>query len=134
MVSLAPSARWAFYKMVGKEKKIPAFALAMADYLTKPSFDPLDLREYKGQVGNLIKMRAFDAVGLVSVEVALYRVEGPEIERALAVEMGTRTGFWHYTATQPVALGSDIFIEVVGVDYAGKSTKRTENPIVGEDS
>jgi hypothetical protein len=130
---LADPAKWEFYKMVAKEKKIPAFALAMGDYLKHPSFDPLDLREYKGQVGNKIKIRAFDAVGLVSVEVAIYRVDGPEIERGLAVEMGTRTGFWNYIATQPVALGSDIFIEVVGVDYAGKSTKRTENPIVGED-
>lgn len=123
--------KWAFYKMVAKEKKIPPYALAMADYLKQPSFDPLDLREYQGQVGNKIKIRAIDAVGLVSCEVSLHTLEGTEIERGMAVEMGTRTGYWHYTATQPVALGADIFIEVVGVDYAGKSTRRTENPIVG---
>jgi hypothetical protein len=126
-------AKWEFYKMVAKEKKKPVHALAVSDYLTRPSFDPLDLREYKGQVGNQIKIRAFDAVGLVSCEVAIYSVEGPEIERGLAVEMGTRSGFWLYTATQPVALGADVFIEVVGVDYAGKRAKRTENPIVGEE-
>jgi hypothetical protein len=131
---LADPVKWEFYKMVDKEKKIPAFALAVADYLKKPSFDPLDLREYKGQVGNPIKMRSFDAVGLVSVEVSLSRMDGTQIERGMAIEMGTRTGFWNYTASQPVALGSDIFIEVVGVDHAGKSNKRTENPIVGEDS
>jgi hypothetical protein len=126
-------AKWEFYKMVAKEKKMPVHALAMADYLTGPSFEPLNLREYRGQVGNPIKIRAFDAVGLVSCEVAIYSMEGPEIERGMAVEMGTRTGFWTYTATQPVALGSDVFIELTGVDYAGKRTKRTENPVVGED-
>ena len=129
----ADPGKWEFYKMVAKEKKMPVHALLVGDYLGSPSFKPLDLREYKGQVGNLIKIQAFDAVGLVSCEVAIYSVDGPEIERGMAVEMGTRTGFWHYTATQPVALGSDVFIEVTGVDYAGKRTKRTENPTVGED-
>ena len=54
-----------------------------------------------------------------------------DIENGMAVEMGERSGFWTYTATQPVAPGTDIFIEVVGVDHTGKRVKLTENPIVG---
>jgi hypothetical protein len=123
--------KWEFYKMVGKEKKCPPFALAVGDFLNMPSFDPLDLQEYKGQVGDPILIRAFDDVGLVSVEVSIDKADGTDIERGLAVEMGERTGFWTYTATQPVPLGTDIFIEVVGVDHTGKRVKLTENPVVG---
>jgi len=42
-----------------------------------------------------------------------------------------RSGKWIYTATAQVALGTDVFIEVEGVDHAGNETKITENPTVG---
>ena len=44
-----------------------------------------------------------------------------------------RTGIWTYAATAPVALGSDIFIKVVGVDHAGTKAQLTETPTVGAD-
>jgi hypothetical protein len=59
--------------------------------------------------------------------------QGTPIERGKAVEVSVRSGHWIYTATAPVALGSDIFIEVEVMDHAGTKMKRTESPRVGED-
>ena len=59
--------------------------------------------------------------------------DGTPIESGKALEEGARSGKWIYTATKQVALGSDVFIEVKGVDHAGNETKLTENPTVGID-
>jgi len=123
---------WELYRQVGKERKVSPCALAIGDYLKPPSFRPLDLKDYKGQVGDPIQIHAVDNIGLASVEVSIDRQDGTELEKGVAVELGTRTGFWVYTATQPVTLGTDVFIEVVGLDYAGHRVKMTENPVVGE--
>ena len=131
---MADPVKHEFYKTVAEEKDIPIFALAMGDFLNPPSFKPLDLEQYKGNAGDPILIRAVDDIGLVSVEVALSKVDGTDIEKGLAVEAGLRSGNWVYTSTQAVPLGSDIFIEVAGVDHTGKKIKMTENPIVGADA
>jgi hypothetical protein len=105
--------------------------MAIGDYLKAPTFKPLDLSKYTGQVGDPIVIRVVDEIGLVSLEVSIDRVDGTDVEKGQAVETSVRSGKWIYTATAPVALGSDIFIEVLGTDYTGKKLKMTENPIVG---
>jgi hypothetical protein len=67
------------------------------------------------------------------VDVNLVAQDGTPIERGKAVETGVGSGKWNYTATRQVALGTDIFIEVVGVDHAGNQAKITENPTVEVD-
>lgn len=131
--ALADPAKRGFYEAIAKEREMPAFALAVSDYLHVPFFQPLDLSQYKGQVGDPILIRVVDNLGLVSVEVALNAIDGADIESGMAVEMGVRSGHWVYTAKTPVALGADIFIEVNGIDHTGKKVKMTENPIVGAD-
>jgi len=123
---------WALYKQVAKPKKISPQAIAVGDFLNLPSFSPLDLSNYFGRVGDPIKIHAWDDIGLVSVEVSIDRQDGTDVEKGLAAELDAREGFWLYKATQPVALGADVFIEVVGLDHAGHRIKLIENPVVGE--
>lgn len=129
----ADSALRAFYEPIAKERDITVHALAMADFLNRPSFQYIDLFDYKGRVGDPIVIKALDDLGLVDVDVELVTQEGAPIESGKAVEQGTGSGKWIYTATAPVALGSTIFIEVNGIDHAGTKTKISANPIVGED-
>jgi hypothetical protein len=100
----------------------------------EPSFKPLDLSGYQGQVGNLIQIHAVDDIGLADVEVILTILDGTQIEKGKAIESGVGTSLWNYVATAPVALNSDIFIKVVGYDHAGTKAQITENPIVGSDN
>ena len=83
--------------------------------------------------GDTITIRATDDIGLAGVDVKISSQDGTLIEQGKATEDGVRTGKWIYTATQSVALGTDIFIEVKGVDHAGNEVQLTENPTVGAD-
>jgi len=78
-------------------------------------------------VGNTISIRAVDDIGLADVEVELIAIDGTNIEKGKGVENGIRSRHWTYTAKAPVALGSDIFIKVVGVDHAGTKAQITES-------
>jgi len=58
---------------------------------------------------------------------------GAPIESGKAVETGVRSGTWTYMVTQPIALGTHVFIEVKGVDHAGNEAQLSENSTVGMD-
>jgi hypothetical protein len=126
-------AKRAFYEALAAEREVTAHIVAFTDFLVAPSFKPLNLTDYKGQVGDPIVIRAVDDIGLADVQVTLTANDGRQIETGKAVEAGFRTGIWTYTATAAVPLGSDIFIELVGYDHAGQRTQHTESPRVGED-
>jgi hypothetical protein len=123
----------AFYEPIALQRDITIRAVAMGDYLKKPTIKPLDLGNYKGRIGDSIKIRVTDDIGLADLEVSIVAQDGTPIESGKAVEEGARSGKWIYTATKQVALSTDVFIEVKGVDHAGKEAKITENPTVGMD-
>lgn len=121
----------AFYEPIAKQREIPLRAVVMGDYLNKPTIKPLDLDNYKGQIGDVIEIRATDDLGLAELNVKIVAQDGTPIESGPAIEEGERSGKWIYTATASVALGTDIFIEVKGCDHAGNKAQLTENPTVG---
>jgi hypothetical protein len=118
-----------FYTAAAEELGITPQNAAMADFLSVPSFKPLDLSGYKGRAGDLIVVRAVAKFGLASLEVTIDRQDGSDIEKGQAVEIATNK--WIYAATQAVPLGTDIFIDVVGTDHTGQQVKMSENPTVG---
>jgi hypothetical protein len=129
-VKADPVAR-AFYEPIAKERDTCVYWLAIKDFRCAPSLLPLDLSEYEGKVGDKITIRAVDIIGLAHVDVKVFAQDGTPIEQGKAVENGVRSGKWIYTATAPVALGTDVFIEVNGVDHAGNEAQLSENPTVG---
>ena len=126
-------ALWELYRQVAKPRKISPQAIAVGDFMNVPVFSPLDLTSYLGKVGDPIKIHCKDDIGLVSVEVSIDRQDGTDVEKGMAAVLDAREGFWVYKATQAIPLGTDVFIEVVGLDHAGHRIKLTENPAVGED-
>jgi|SRR6185295_5641207 len=124
----------AFYEPIARQRQVTVRVVAMGDYLKKPTIKPLDLSNYKGQIGDVIEIRAADNLGLADLNVEIVAQDGTPIESGEAVEEGDRSGKWLYTATAQVALGSDVFIEVKGADHAGNKVQITENPTVGEDA
>jgi hypothetical protein len=122
-----------FYAPIAEERGQTIYLTAMTDFLTRPTIKPLNLSKYRGQVGDIITIRAKDDIGLATMDVALIATDGTQIEGGKAVETYTHSGKWIYTATTAVAVGTDIFIEVVGADHAGTEVKLTESPRVGVD-
>jgi hypothetical protein len=131
-VKADPVAR-AFYEPIAKERDTCVYCLAISDFRSLPSFKPLDLSEYEGKVGDKITIRAVDVIGLAQVDVNILLQDGTPIESGKAVETGVRSGRWTYTAIRQVVAGTDVFIEVKGVDHAGNQAQLTENLIVGLD-
>jgi hypothetical protein len=131
--ALQDPATRAFYEKIAEQRNQITRNVAIGEYLCIPYFKPLGLSSYKGQIGDPIVIRAKDSIGLVEVNVKIHSQEGVLIEQGKAVEDGFRSGYWTYTATAPVALGSDVFIEVVGFNHVGTKAKITENPTVGAD-
>jgi hypothetical protein len=123
----------AFYAPIAQEREISIYALAVGDFLRIPEFKYMDYSSYKGQVGNTIVIKAVDDIGLAGVVVSISAQDGSPIEHGQAVEEGARSGKWIYTATTPVAIGTDVFIEATGVDHAGNEITISANPAVGED-
>ncbi len=129
---LANPTRRAFYAPIAAEREISIYALAVGDYLSAPYFESMDLSKYKGQVGDLLTIKGKDDVGMANVEVKITSQTGSLIERGQAVESGSRSSIWVYTATAPVALGSSVFIQVTGTDHADNTATYSDNPTVGE--
>jgi hypothetical protein len=121
----------AFYEDLAQKRETTLRALCMSDFLSVPSMDDLDLSKYQGKVGDRILITTYDKVGVVTVDVSITDVNGTTIERGQAVEQGEGSGNWEYTATAPVAPGTDIFIEAEAYDRPGHRTVASANPIVG---
>jgi hypothetical protein len=132
--ALTDPATYAFYAAIAEERDSTPHAVAFTDFMVLPSFKPLNFSKYQGRVGDKIAIRAEDDLGLAEVNVSIVAQDGTPIEQGKATEDGVRTGIWTYVATQPVALGADIFIEVTGVDHAGNEAQITENPTVGAEA
>jgi hypothetical protein len=86
-------ALWELYSQVGKERKISPFALAIGDYLKLPTFKPLDLKDYKGQVGDPIQFHGKDDMGLVSVGESLSNTQH-----------STDTRIWTHRSKTPLTI------------------------------
>jgi len=129
----ADPALLAFYAPIAKQRDLTIRAVAMGDYLKKPTIKPLDLSTYKGRIGDVIEIRTVDDLGLADLNVEIVAQDGTHIESGKAVEKGDGSGKWLYTATKAVPLGSDVFIGVKGCDHAGNKAQITENPTVGAD-
>ena len=124
---------YAFYEKAGKELGKKTRNVAIGEYLCKPSIRPLDLSEYKGQIGNPIGIRVKDLIGMAEVNVEIRTQDGTLVEEGKAVQRDYRPLDWKYLATKPVSLGSDVFIKIVGINHVGTKAQITENPTVGAD-
>jgi hypothetical protein len=132
-VALKDPETYAFYEKAGRDLGKKTRNVAIGEYLCKPFIKPLDLSEYKGQIGNPIGIRVKDLIGMKEVNVEIRAQDGTLVEEGQAVQRDFRPLEWKYLATKPVALGSDVFIKIVGYNHVGTKAQITENPTVGAD-
>jgi hypothetical protein len=121
----------AFYEPIARERELSVYTTAMTDFLTKPSIKPLDLSGYTGQVDDVILITATDDIGLARVHVSIFN-QGTLVEHGDAVETGAGSGKWTYAVTASVSAGSNVSIEVAGIDHALNPANVTESLIVGQ--
>lgn len=113
----------AIYAPVAKEKGLSLFVVMLTDYLKAPVVNAIDLSGYRGRIGDAIRVRASDDVGVTAVNIAIRAEDLTVLEEGSAV---LQFGTWVYTATtlrQPLV---PVTIAATAVDHPGNTGTKTE--------
>lgn len=119
-----PEAR-APYDMVAKTIDASVQNLIVADFIEAPSVDEIDLRDYDGEPGSTIRIRASDDFDVMAVHVVVSGPAGEEIERGGAIPSSRELDCWVYTAT--TSAPPHVRVEATATDRPGNKTTKVEN-------
>src|SRR5262245_59912495 len=120
-VAFANSATRAVYTPKAKEKRLPVFALMVADFFRPPIIDEVDLSAYTGQTGQVIRVRATDDFEVTGVSVRMKEPEtDEEIDGGNAVK--APDGAWVFTTQSTIPHNHPFVIEVTASDRPGNKT------------
>ncbi len=104
------------------------FHLAKADYLKPPEVREIDLAEYTGAPGEIIRINAVDNFEVKSVQVKIRHLDASAIEHGQAERENDR---WVYEARSTVPAGKTVVIDVTATDYAGQTSTRQADHACG---
>lgn len=109
------------YALEAKRRKgLSAYNVAVADYLISPTIDKVDVSAYTGNVGEKIKIQAYDDYKVEAVKVYIH-TSSSLVEEGEAILQGIE---WIYTVqTENTNLsGSKITVKVI--DTAGNESEQ----------
>ena len=113
-----------------KENKFSANAVALSDYLNPPEIGEINVLNYTGAPGELLRIRAWDDFKVATVHVTISR-DNVIIEKGKAQPRGKK-GLWRMMTTVRNESAPGTVITVVANDMAGNSTKKTVTiPLAG---
>ena len=104
--------------------------MIIADFLTAPLVDQIDLNDYSGRAGDTIRIRASDDFEVAGVTVSISGSEGQPIEHGAAVLSSMKWGRWLYTTTTSVAAGTQVRVEATATDKPGNRAAKAEDIVV----
>jgi hypothetical protein len=94
----APETQEIYLSVAAKKKKAP-FNVAVADFLSVPEIENVDLSNYTGTPGDVIKVTASDDVMVKAVHISIINNDGSLVEEGDAI--ADVSGYvWTYTAVQ----------------------------------
>ena len=114
------------YDAAAKEKGASVQNLIVADYMGVPSVDEIDMREYNGQAGGKILIRASDDFEVTRVDVVISGPTGEEIEKGETIRSSMSGDCWVYTAT--VTVSAPVHVSVTATDRPGNQTTKVKSP------
>jgi len=102
------------YKKLAKGNQ-NANNVAMSDYLKPPEITEINVKNYKGQKGNTIRVGAKDKYFIAGVIVMILNAQGIEVESGMAVEIPfSGSGVWVYKSMEdnPCWKGGRVVVRV----------------------
>ena len=76
--------------------------VAISDYLLNPEIQDIDVSNYRGQEGNIIKITTINKYKIAAVIVTILNAAGFEVESGMAVEYPYgASGEWFYKTLEP---------------------------------
>ena len=102
-------------------KRDSAYRVAMTDYLTTPVVEAIDALLYRGVVGGVIVVTAFDDFMVTTVKIVITNAAGVVIEEGEAILDAMGNDKWQYKATiaNPSLAGTKI--QAVAYDRPGNT-------------
>ncbi len=116
---LADPNRRRVYEALAAQCNRRADRILMADYLTPPAIELIDVSAYRGQPGDVIQILATDDIEVVAVKVTIRRASGEVVEQGITTK---EHGLWRYPATAPVAAGENVTVLATARDRPGNET------------
>lgn len=114
----------ALYDKVAKRKGKRTYDLMKSDFMRPPRVQRVDVSEYSGSPGEVIKIKAEDNVKVTGVNVSLLLEDGEVLEEGDAEE--TFRG-WRYTTRREAPAGTTVRVVATAMDRPGGShTLETE--------
>lgn len=118
---VADPAQKALYQIIAKPG-VPAYNMAFRDRFKAPVITEIDIGNYRGSPGDVIRIGAVDDFRVESVQVTILNAAEAIVEEGLAV--AGPEGPWLYTATNAnvAPAGGKVLVQVS--DLAGNVTKK----------
>ncbi|CEN39197.1 hypothetical protein [Capnocytophaga cynodegmi] len=91
-----PTTKQMYDEAAAKKEGLNSYNIAVADLMNAPKIEQIDLSAYTGQVGDLIKIKAYDDFAVKAVTVEIQNSEGTLVEKGNAIDNGLE---WIYTTT-----------------------------------
>ena len=82
------------------EKRSNAHTVWVADYLNKPVIHNINIKAYRGEIGDTLRIKATDDFQVTSVHVRILHGKGKILEQGEAVQYARKPDIWVYTATE----------------------------------
>jgi hypothetical protein len=114
------------YRARAKELEMPPCGLFHRTRARPPVVEAVDLSEYTGQAGQLIRIRATDLVDLAAVGVIVRLAGGTELERGTAARVSQGERWWTYQTTAAAEQAAGLTVEAVATNWAGRSGSRMQ--------
>lgn len=94
----ADPAKKAEYEAAKGKKFNSAYQVAVADFLNAPDIEEVNLKEYKGEIGDVITIRVSDDFKVQEVKISIHNPNGTLVEEGNAVLQHGGVD-WKYEAT-----------------------------------
>ena len=104
------------YEGLARQTGRRADKILTSDFLTPPVVELIDIEDYGGRVGDVIRVMATDDVEVVSVQVSIHTGSGEVLEQGAAIK---QQGVWRYTATVAAPESGKLAVIAVATDRPG---------------
>jgi hypothetical protein len=94
------------------------YNVGLRDYLTPPVVEAINVDDYQGKAGNVVKVKAWDDFQVVAVSIVMKDADGKVLEQGPA-QLDNDLNEWQYVAKTNMAAGKAVLVEATALDRPG---------------
>lgn len=119
---ISNAASKALYQPGPQSRFTSAYAVALADCLSAPVVELIDITHYEGAMGDEILFKAYDDFSVASVQLSIYSADGNLLEQGMPMLQENSVEDYVYTATTTNAVVAGTKISITVRDRPGNTT------------